>query len=220
MKQIITAYDLAYRFIPELIGIYNEGRAPREDLSNTHLWYSLLKDNDTDILLDWSCVSAEYHEVADDLSYVFYTFPAPTFCPEAKYAMAVLRTAGERQRATYYTLEYSAMHDSNGDIKYEGWVLGGMDGQCHSNYGQFEKEPTEKNFVDAVLVLQLSAPAPRESANDEDDTGTDVTGRKNIVYGLLAVALGGLLLLIFSSHLAFWLLIAYGVYLIVKGAVA
>ncbi len=223
MNKITDAYSLAYEFIPGVINMYNEERVPLDALLNTDLWYSIFKKCDNDILLDWCCVKAEYHEVSDELSYVFYTFPEPKVCPEAKYAIAVIRS-GDSRKATYYTLEYSIMYNSNGDLTYGGWVLGGMDGECHNNYGSYEKDPTKENFIDTVLNFckPTSIACPQDLPAGDDEIETDVKSTKNIVYGLIAIVLGVLCILIFSSHLIFWaiMIVLYGIYLIIKGVLA
>ncbi len=149
----VDVYALAYMFIPELVDMYNEGRVSLEYLSNTDLWYSTLQEVDTAILLDWSCVKAEYIEVSDKLVYVFYSFPEPKISPDARYSIAVIRSEGESRKAEYYTLEYTTMLNSNGDKPdnpYR-WTLGGQDRECHYNYWLFEKYPTKENLINAVL---------------------------------------------------------------------
>lgn len=134
---LLSLYDYEYGFIPNLIEL---------SIKNTKTWYEFIYfQSNIDWILNTVLVNEKYEcdfdvtelsaEVFTDKNYavIVYTFPHPSKMPLAKYGAIVLNKLGIK----YFTLEKS-MEDK--------WVLGGMSGKEHINYGFVEDCHSTEQF--------------------------------------------------------------------------
>lgn len=152
-------YFLQYIFIPYLVAGVSKGEISPDVILTFDVWKEFMKKYvDGSFYLEWDELHSDVIKINDTYVMVLYIFPKPRQIPEAAFGAVLINTADND--AVYYTLEYS----------FGGaWVLGGMDQNTHSDYGNLEN-PSLKSFIDWVAErAQGTKPAMRTTLPKEDE---------------------------------------------------
>lgn len=133
-------YDMEYYFLPSMIDAVTDGKLNPDALSDEEwLRHNIQEKCPPQYAREWEAFRIERKQNLGDYRLIVYAFPKPIEIPEAIYG-AVLLNMKTRQ-SDFYTLEYSFEHR---------WVLGGMSGSKHANYGNIDS-PDLNKFLDWVF---------------------------------------------------------------------
>ena len=153
----LDRYGLAFMLVPLLVESYNESlhnggvSEGKEDIFwNIAFWRHIAGKMDfTRTDFDWNEILFFKQQIGQK-KFVAITFPKPFKVPQAKYGLVVID-----KEVSYYTLEktgnLSNYSGSNDDGQDDYWVLGGVRGRDHLNFGTIKGDLTVSQFIEEVI---------------------------------------------------------------------
>lgn len=122
-------YFIGYRFLPQLIELYKNGKISLDTLINRNVWRELLQDE-----FELESILVKVIKIKNT-TIIVYIFPNPQKVTDLKYSAINLTDL------SYYTLELSLGPT---------WILGGQNLERHINYGDVGNRITELDFINLI----------------------------------------------------------------------